>query len=282
MIFIHLIFHCTEFNLKIDESEEVFEYVLCGICPVSLSAPGLSYYEEENMIKSRMRDWIVGAPINGFIYPAFIDRGPDVNSIIYYTKNAKDPHPELMENTLGCSPKDTSAIQKEKFQYIVKDSIVADEDETDELYMKIQENLNNIVEEHKSSADDIHDEPIKLTKDELQNILIESGVSEEYTSIIEKYYEEEFTEEVPLVENLIDGKALMVNEIRKKERNLEKQVEFLKDKLEQLNPENKDYDIIVHVKPEKVNQVKTQVIDGQEYLVIPIEGNENSMIQEIK
>lgn len=272
----------TTDNLKIDESEEVFEYVLCAICPVSLSAPGLSYFEDENKIKSRLRDWIVDAPTNGFIYPAFIDRGPDVNSIMYYTKNAKDTHPELMENTLGCSSKDTSAMQKEKFQYIVKDSIVADEEEVDELYMKIQENLNTIVEEHKSISNDLDDNPVKLTKDDLQNILLESGVPEEYTSRIEKYYEDEFNEDVPLVENLIDGKILIVNELRKNERNLEKQVEFLKNKLDQFNPENIDYDIVLHVRPEKIDKIKTQKLDGQEYLVIPVSGNEKTRIQEIK
>ena len=187
-----------------------------------------------------------------------------------------------MEDTLGCPSKDSSAIQKEKFQYIVKDSIVADEEEVDNLYMNIQENLNTIVEEHKSTSDDIDDNPIKLTKDELKNVLIDSGVSEEYTSRIEKYYEDEFTDEVPLVENLIDGKILMVNELRKNERNLEKQVEFLKGKIEQLNPENIDYDIVLHVKPEKVDEIKTQMIDGQEYLLIPVSENEKTTIKEIK
>lgn len=272
----------TTDNIKIDESEEVYEYVLCALCPVSLSAPGLSYYEEENMIKSRTRDWIVGPPINGFIYPAFIDRSPDVNSIMYYTKNAKDTHPELMEDILGCPPKDSSAIQKEKFQYIVKDSIVADEEEVDELYMNIQENLNSIVEEHKSIADDMDENPIKLTKDELKNVLIDSGVTEEYTSRIEKYYEDEFTDEVPLVENLIDGKILMVNELRKNERNLEKQVEFLKKKIEELNPENIDYDIVLHIRPEKIDEIKRQTLDGQEYLLIPVGEDEQTRIQEIK
>ncbi len=272
----------TSDNLKIDESEEVYEYILCAICPVSLSAPGLSYYEDENRIKSRLRDWLVGAPINGFVYPAFIDRGADVNSIMYYTKNAKDTHPELMENILGCSSKDTSAIQKEKFQYIVKDSIGVDEDEVEELYMKVQDNLNTLVEEHKSISDDTNEDPIKLTKAELQNVLIDSGVSEEHTARIEKYYEAEFSDEVPLVENLIDGKVLMVNELRKKERNLEKQVDYLKAKLEQLNPEDKNYDIILHVRSEKVDEIKTQIIDGKEYIVIPVYEYEKTSICEIK
>ena len=52
--FLILVFHDaydvinkTTDNAKIDESEEVYEYILCAICPVSLSAPGLKYSEEE-------------------------------------------------------------------------------------------------------------------------------------------------------------------------------------------------------------------------------------------
>lgn len=275
----------TTDNLKLDESEEVFEYVLCAICPVSLSAPGLSYYEDENKIKSRLRDWIVEAPINGFVYPAFIDSSPDVNSIMYYTKNAKDIHPELMENTLGCFSKETSAIQKEKFQSIMKGSISPDEEEANELYMEIQDNLNTMVEEHKSISDDIDTEPIKLTKSDLQNVLLESGVAIENATMIERFYEESFNDELPLVENLFDGKILKLNEQRKIEKALAKQVEFLKVKLEQVDSKDiidGDYDVVLQVKPEKVHEIKSQIIDGQECIVIPVNENEKTTINELK
>ena len=132
--FLILIFHDaydvitkTKDNAKLDESEEVYEYILCAICPVSLSDPGLRYFEEENKIKARIRDWVVEAPTNGFVFPAFINRSSDVNSIMYYTKNAKDTHPELMENALGCYSRQTATIQKETFQSIIKDSLMVDE-----------------------------------------------------------------------------------------------------------------------------------------------------------
>lgn len=274
----------TTDNLKLDESDEVFEYVICAICPVSLSSPGLSYYEEENKIKSRIRDWIVEAPINGFLYPAFIDRGADSNSLMYYTKNTRDIHPELMENALGCFSKETSAIQKDKFQSIIMDSLSADEEEANKLYMEIQENINDMVEEHKSMSDDIDTEPIKLTKINLQNILLESGVPKDNTTKIEDFYIENFNDNLPLAENLLDEKILKVNEQRKKERNLEKQVDFLKNKLEQfdLKDDDKDYDIILHVKPEKAQEIKSQIIDGQEYIIIPINKNEKTTINELK
>ena len=52
----------THDNEELDESEEVYEYLLAAVCPVTLSKPGLGYLETENRIGSRMRDWVVGAP----------------------------------------------------------------------------------------------------------------------------------------------------------------------------------------------------------------------------
>lgn len=314
--FLILIFHDaydvitkTKDNAKIDESEEVHEYILCAICPVSLSEPGLRYFEEDNKIKARIRDWVVEAPINGFVFPAFIDRSSDVNSIMYYTKNAKDTHPELMENALGCYTKQTATIQKETFQSIIKDTFSSDEKKSEKIFMEVQENLNNMLDEYNSIYDDTDSEPISLTKADIQNLLIESGVPEEITTKIEKSYLETFGDDLPLVENLIDVKVLKANEQIKKEKQLEKQVEILQTRLEQVkkevavdneNPESTEdhddlesitdnmvldevpeYDVILQVKPEKIPQIKSKIIDGQKCIVIPIDEDEQTTVNGI-
>lgn len=338
--FLILIFHDaydvitkTKDNAKLDESEEVYEYVLCAICPVSLSEPGLRYFEEENKIKARIRDWVVEAPTNGFVFPAFINRSSDVNSIMYYTKNAKDTHPELMENALGCDSKQTATIQKETFQSIIKDSFGSDEKKAEKIFMEVQENLNNMIDEYKAIYDDIDSEPITLKKDDIQSILIESGIPEEVTTQIEKSYEEIFGDDLPLAENLIDSKVLKANEQIKREKHLQKQVEILQNRLEEVKQEaavdkeisesNSDniestnenlsdendnlasedypeidlketsesaseesedkniesnYDVILQVKPEKIPQIKSQIIDGQKCIVIPINENEQTTV----
>lgn len=286
----------TTDNISLDESEEVYEYVLCAICPVSLSKPGLKYFEEENIIKTRMRDWIVGPPANGFIFPAFIDRSADINSIIYYTKNAKDIHTELMEDVLGCYSKQTATIQKETFQSIIKDSFNDDEKKADKVFMEIQDNLNNMIDEHNSMYDDDEDiQPITLSKDAMQNILLESGIAEEVTSNIEISYTKNFADDLPLAEHLIDKKILKENIQRKKEKDLQKQVEVLESKLKQIqqgaavdndtkninlddNEIDNPYDIVLKVKPEKVSEIKTRIIDGQNYIIIPINENEQTTV----
>lgn len=298
--FLILVFHDaydvitkTKDNLKLDESEEVYEYVLCAICPVSLSEPGLRYYEDEHKIKARIRDWVVNPPTNGFVFPAFIDRSTDVNSVMYYTKNAKDPHPELMEKALGCSSKQTATIQKETFQSIIKDSLDADEEKADKIFMEVQDNLSAMIEEHNAIYEDTDNEPKTLTNKDIQNLLIESGVPEEVTTKIEESYVESFGDDLPLAENLIDAKVLKANEQRKKEEHLEKQVAILQTRLEEVKQEvaadndednvnleesNPEYDVILQVKPEKVPQIKSEIIDGQKCIIIPINENEQAKV----
>ena len=286
----------TKDNQKIDESEEVYEYVLCAICPVSLSAPGLRYFEEENEIKSRIRDWVVNPPVNGFVFPAFIDRSSDVNSVMYYTKNAKDTHPELMENVLGCPSKQTATIQKEAFQSIIKDSFGADEKKAEKIFMDVQENLNAMVEEYNEMYDDTDCEPISLKDTDIQNLLIDSGIPQEISNDIEKSYVEIFGDDIPLAENLIDAKILKANEQRRKEEDLKKQVKMLETKLEEVqkevaisnkseetieNDDTSEYDVVLQVRPEKVSQIKSQIIDGQKYLVIPINDDEHTKVNDL-
>ena len=325
----------TKDNIKIDESEEVYEYVLCAICPVSLSEPGLRYFEEENEIKARIREWVVESPTNGFVFPAFIDRSSDVNSIMYYTKNAKDTHPELMENALGCPSKQTSTVQKETFQAIIKDSFSDDENKADKIFMDIQENLSSMIEEYEAINDDPDCEPISLTKKDIQNLLIESEIPVEIATKIENSYVENFGDDIPLAKNLIDAKTLKENVQRKKEERLYKQVEILQAKLDEVKQEktinnetelstevNDDnvvieeasateleeitennleeiletdiekvpdassednnvtphYDVILQVKPEKISQIKSQIINGQTCMVIPINDDEQTTV----
>ncbi len=64
------------------ESEEMFEYLICVICPL------IGEYEP-------------GAPECGFLFPAFTDRSGDLNHVNVYQKNPDRPHTELVKEILG-------------------------------------------------------------------------------------------------------------------------------------------------------------------------------------
>ena len=70
----------------LDASDDVYNFILCSICPVKLTKPGLCYNEDTNSIEQRIRDWFVEMPVTGFLFPAFTDRNTDIHSILYYSK----------------------------------------------------------------------------------------------------------------------------------------------------------------------------------------------------
>ena len=84
-----------------DASDEVYNYILCSICPVDLSKPGLSYNELEGSFQNRIRDWVVQMPQLGFLFPAFNDRSTDLHSTLYYSKDSDDLHDAFIEQMLG-------------------------------------------------------------------------------------------------------------------------------------------------------------------------------------
>lgn len=70
-----------------DASDEVYDFILCSICPVKLSKAGLSFNGES--VEERTRDWVVDMPDKGFLFPAFNDRSTDIHSLLYYTKKER-------------------------------------------------------------------------------------------------------------------------------------------------------------------------------------------------
>ena len=66
-----------------DASEEVYRFLLCCICPVSLDKPGLCYDAASNSFIDRTLDRMVQMPETAFLYPAFNDRGSDIHSLLY-------------------------------------------------------------------------------------------------------------------------------------------------------------------------------------------------------
>lgn len=58
------------------ESEEVYDYMICAICPLA------EEYEPMN-------------PVCGFLFPAFTDRSGDLNHIAIFEADADRPHREL-------------------------------------------------------------------------------------------------------------------------------------------------------------------------------------------
>lgn len=288
----------TSDNNNLDESEEVYEYLICAICPVDLSKPGLGFLEEEHRIGPRVRDWVVGAVDTAFLFPAFNDRSTDIHSTLFYTKNTKEPHSEFMANGLGCGIERTATEQKMAFHSIVRNVLGAEDEHTDDVLLDLQQNLSDMIDEYAETHDDDED-VFLLDKEVVTKLLADSDISEKKAAKIEKSVDEAFGEKPPAAENVIDSKALVQNELRVEKMALEDQVgtltvqlnekdEALAERTSQLIEkqeeidnyiaETKTYDVVLRVKPEKASQIKSQVINGQKCLVIPMGEDEHATI----
>lgn len=288
----------TKDNNNLDESEEVYDYLICAICPVTLSKPGLGYLEDEKRIGPRIRDWVVGAPDTAFLFPAFNDRSTDIHSTLFYTKNTKEPHSEFMANGLGCDPTRTATEQKMAFHSIVRNVLGAEDERTEDLLVNIQQNLCEMIEDYEVVHED-SDEEFLLDKATVGKLLEDSNIPEEKASRIEKTLDETFGDKPPIAVNVIDNKAIEEHAIVLEKIELADQVEVLTQQLDektnllnetttQLNEkaealdtyesETKTYDVILRVKPEKASQIHTQDIGGKRCLVIPMDENEHAAI----
>ncbi len=288
----------TSDNNKLDESEEVYDYVLCAVCPVELSKAALGYREDENRIGARMRDWVVGMPEVGFLYPAFTDRSTDIHAVMYYTKDAKETHTEFMEEILGCKSRRSGTEEKETFKSVIE-NVIGDDEQSNEVFIKLQKNLNYMIEEEEA-LNYGSKEPLMLTNSSVKELMEDTDISDEIKGKIEKAYDETFGEEPPEAKNLLDKKVLERSAKRDRTVELEKQVNVLKQQLENkksaddeppfdtdetpfdadepLDVNFASADISLNVSQSKLTEIKTEIIDGKKCIVIPVEEGESTSI----
>ena len=272
-----------------DESEEIYEYILCAICPVELSKPALGYREDENRIGARVRDWVVGLPDLGFVYPAFANRGSDVNAVMYYVKTGKSSHPELVEQVLGCVPQRTAAEDKQAFRSVVLDAFGEDEEQADAAFFQIQKTISGMVAERE---EDESLPPVSLTAETLSGLATEAEVPEKVRELMEKSYTHVFGDTPPVADNVLDSKLVEEGTARAHTAALEQKIAVLQQELaaqaaqrvdaEDDAPWREDAEIELHVPQERASRIRADVVDGQKCLLIPLEEGEHARINGVE
>lgn len=103
-----------------DASDEVYSYLSCAICPVSLSKPGLAYQGDEGF-SSLKQDWVAGMPETAFLYPSFNGRSTDTGEVLYYSSDAKHTKGYFVKYLFGNALPMPADTQKECFARIVEE-----------------------------------------------------------------------------------------------------------------------------------------------------------------
>ncbi len=206
-----LLGHCTYTVFQKSKNDEVdpyqsydYSFLVAAICPVEVRVDGLIYNEDDNAIeKKAIYDRIVAEiPSDGFLYPTFTGRGPDVNHVLYFAHKPKDVNVSLIEDVLGCHFTQTANEQKATFQNMLQE-VVGDELNYS-VITSINDKLRDIAAEYANepdlpTIDDIH----------VRDILLDSGVSQECAEEMQMIYRET-TQDKPLaVSNLVENKTII-------------------------------------------------------------------------
>ncbi|MBQ9613329.1 MAG: DUF4317 domain-containing protein [Lachnospiraceae bacterium] len=221
-----------------DASDYVYMFLLCCICPVTEVKEGLCFDETTLTFVNKRTDLGVQMPELGFLFPAFNDRLPDIHSLLYYAKKEDERHPELIDGIIGADIPVTETAQKELFSEVVEQAL--GRDCSFDNVKAVTEAVNEMIKEEKDNP-----EPLELGKAELRRILDTSGAPREVTGErFDAVFDEQIGEGGSLSAENIGGRSVM--EIR--------------------SPSIK-----ISVKSDMSAMITTRILDGMEYLLIPVQ-----------
>jgi len=255
----------TSDKLKLDESEEVFDYIIVSICPVNQTKAGLGYLPVENRMGAREKDWVAGAPEVAFMFPCFSDRSSDIHHLCYYTKDSAILHDEIIDSVLGCSTKKTATQCRE----VLKEAVYAvsgdNKEKAANTVLEIHDSLNAILEECSEDGEDISDKVLdrKVLTEAVSDVIKD----EAYVEKIVEACENGFDKEPPAARSFVDKKALKASEGERREKELIKEIETLKQEIKTVSTGE---GVKILLPSDRVDSVKIEDIDGSRFVMIPI------------
>ena len=225
---------------KMEDGSDVFHYIICSVCPVKQSKPALCWDAAENGFRPRLPDWIVTSPELGFMFPAFDDRTGNIYNAVYYLRDPGKTYDELAGALFNAQEKPMPAAeQREAFQAILQDSL--EEECSYEVVQAVHEQLSEKIREQQA---DKEAEPLKVSRNEMRDMLRDSGVSPERVEAFTAQYDEKLGAGVDLSPvNIVEPKQFSV----------------------------KLPDVVIKIAPERADLIETRVIDGKKYLLIRAE-----------
>ncbi len=247
-----------------DASEEVYSHLLCAICPVKPTKPGLGYDPGEKAFHNLTPGQIVELPMNGFLYPAFVERSADPDMILYYSKDTVDIRPDFADAVLGSRTPLAAAGQKDSFSSLLSDTLGEDGDLS--TVLRVQDSLREIVKEKKEEQES----PV-LKKEDVRVILTDCGVNEEKLADFDDRFDALFTVQEPdpdAEEN--EGKETAVSRYPEPIP-VEERIFVASNLLPGRKLEVKNADFTIRINTDRTELLETRVIDGKKCLVIELE-----------
>jgi hypothetical protein len=184
--------HCSYSVITKQKSDEPglsndldYSFIAVSICPVSAEEPALIFDQSAEQLKRKDETELTVSkkPSDGFLFPVFSDRAPDINSVAVFSKNIAKPNTSVVEGLLGCGfvrpPKAERAVFGALLQNVCGDELD---------YTKIVEIDRKISEIIDTTGNDTEIPVIDAGR--IGKILYETGVSEERRKAVPAVFDE--------------------------------------------------------------------------------------------
>ena len=229
-------FKSKDDSFQKDQSEEVYTYILCTICPVKQTKANLHYVPEEKLFHDGAMNQMVSAPALGFLFPAFDNRSTNIYNALYYTHDVKVSQDAFIEAVFNTPVPQPAAEQKKSFEALLTTSL--GEECSLDVVQTVHDQICQRIEMHKEAK--VVD-PLMISKEDVKEVLQSCGVSEEKVAKFSVDYDEVFGFEADLhPKNIIDNKHF----------------------------ELKTPDVVIKCDPTRSDLIETRIIGGVKYILI--------------
>ena len=223
-------------DIQADNSNEMFTYVLCAICPVKQTKAVLHYEPESREFCDGNMMNAVAAPEVGFLFPAFDNRGTNIYNALYFNRSAKDNHEAFVSAVFNTPVDKPAQQQKESFEAILTEAL--DTECSMEVVQTVHDQICQQIAMHKESK---MPEALTISKEDVGQVLEGCGISQQGLAKFNVSFEEAFGVDAHVhPANIIDSKKI---EIR--------------------TP-----DVSIKVATDRGDLIQTRVIGGVKYILI--------------
>lgn len=172
-----------------EDSETVFKYIVCAICPVKQSKEELSYVTDSKDFHNKCNGYVSKSPLAGFMFPAFTGRTADIGGALVYAPKMAYLQTNIFTGIFGCEAPDGQAVERQNFASALR-TAMGEECALDTV-QSLQDALLDMEVEHERSEN--NGEELTLSKDELVRVLEDRcGFDSEQSENFESAFEESF------------------------------------------------------------------------------------------
>lgn len=234
-------FKSKDDETQLEASQEVYTYLLCAVCPVKQTKAALRYIAEDKEFHDGGAAHVISAPDLGFLFPAFDNRATNIYNALFYSRDTKVSHQNVIDVLFNVQAPKPAAEQKKSFEALLTTAL--EEECSMEVVQTVHDQLRQCIDMHKESK---VAEPLMISKEQVKTSLKSCGVSDSHVAKFSVDYDEAFGFEAELhPKNIIDNRKFEI----------------------------KTPDVSIKVNPERSDLIETRVIGGVKYILICADEN---------